>query len=176
VPDVVAGRIPGRILGIDPGSAVTGWGVVEVKGTSHRLIDAGAIVTPDDALPERLLAIHRGLQEVIRVTRPAAAAVESLFFAKNVRSAIRLGQARGVALLTIAEAELPLSEYAPMEIKRALVGTGRAEKTQVAHMVRLLLGPSVKALPNRLDVTDALGVAICHAHYSAARVKLAGAR
>ncbi len=160
-----------RILGIDPGSSVTGWGVVEKKGSQLVLVGAGAIVAKGDALAERLACIAAGLREVIAAHAPEAAAVESLFFAKNVRSAIALGHARGVALLAIAEAKLPVAEYAPAEVKRAIVGNGRAEKEQVAHMVRVLLnhrGPQA-----RLDVTDALAVAICHAHTAASRLRIA---
>jgi crossover junction endodeoxyribonuclease RuvC len=158
------GRVgaPLRIVGIDPGTQFTGFGVVEPRGSSLVLIEAGCFA-PKAALPlqERLAEIHRGLTELFERTEPTHAAVETVFFAKNVKSAITLGHARGVALAAIGEAGLELFEYAPTEVKRAVVGTGRAEKEQVAHMVRLLLGQKV---PGRLDVTDACAVAICHAN------------
>jgi crossover junction endodeoxyribonuclease RuvC len=163
-----------RVLGVDPGSTTTGFGVVEARGNSLTLVEAGCVHAPDEELPERLVAIHRGLAEVIARSKPDTAAVESLFFAKNVRSAIALGHARGVALLAIAEGGLSLAEYSPAEVKRAVVGTGRAEKEQVAHMVRMLLGRAPQSA--RLDVTDALAVAICHAHTAAAKSKIAGGR
>lgn len=165
-----------RVLGIDPGSNHTGYGVLEPRGTSLVLVEAGCISTrAADPLPERLATIARGLREVVERTEPVHAAVETIFFAKNVRSAIVLGQARGVALLAIAEAGLELHEYAPAEVKRAVVGGGRAEKEQVAHMVRVLLG-NQRVEAKRADVTDALAIAICHAHTWSARARLARAR
>ena len=166
-----------RVLGVDPGSIVTGWGVVEARGNSLVLVDAGAI-TPRASLPfeKRLALIHEQLAAAIERCRPEAAAIESLFFAKNVRSAIQLGHARGVALLAIARASLPLAEYAPMEVKRAVTGAGKAEKEQVAHMVRLMLGIHGGAVREKLDVSDALAIAICHAHTSATAARLARAR
>lgn len=148
--------------------------MVDARGNSLTLVEAGCVHAPDEELPARLVAIHRGLAEVIARSKPDTAAVESLFFAKNVRSAIALGHARGVALLAIAEGGLPLAEYSPAEVKRAVVGTGRAEKEQVAHMVRMLLGRAPESA--RLDVTDALAIAICHAHTAKAKAKIAGGR
>lgn len=155
-----------RVLGIDPGSQVTGFAVVEVRGTSLVLVEGGCVTTKTgDAIERRLATLHAGLRDVITRTEPTHAAVESLFFSKNVRSAIQLGHARGVALLAIAQGGLEVFEYAPGEVKRAVTGSGGAEKEQVAHMVKLLLGPGfAKLASSRLDATDACAVAICHAN------------
>ena len=156
-----------RIFGIDPGSIRTGYGCVETDGSCHRLVLSGALSTAAaPALPEKLLAIHCGLVELLAACRPDAVAIESLFHATNVRSALRLGHARGVAVLAASQAGLPIAEYTPMQIKRAVVGYGRAEKHQVQHMVQLILGLS--ALPTPHDAADALAVAICHAHAASA--------
>lgn len=156
-----AEALPVRILGIDPGSRVTGWGLIEARGAKLGHIAHGCIKTGDGALPERLHAIHRGLQGVIVEHLPSEFAVEEVFVRVNVGSALVLGQARGIALLAGAQAGLAFSEYAPAQIKRALVGSGRAEKAQIQHMVRLLLGLSGALAA---DAADALAVAICHAH------------
>ena len=130
-----------RVFGIDPGSVRTGYGCVESDGTRHRLVLCGALAAPAGAvLSDRLHVIHDGLTRLLREAQPDCVVVESVFHAKNVRSALVLGHARGVALLAIVEAGLPLIEYSPAEIKRATVGYGRAEKAQVQHMVKLLLG------------------------------------
>ena len=152
-----------RIFGIDPGSVRTGFGCVESDGSRHRLVRCGAIAAPARlAFPERLLRIHRELVEILADCRPDAVAVESLFHAVNARSALQLGHARGVALLAACQAGLPVTEYPPAEVKRAVVGYGRAEKQQVQHMVSLLLGMSEP--PEPFDASDALAVAICHVH------------
>jgi len=152
-----------RVFGIDPGSARTGYGCVESDGSRHRLVSCGAIVMPSRAaLAERLLAIHRQLGELLAAVHPDCVVVENLFHALHARSALTLGHARGVAILAAAEAGLPVVEYTPAEIKRAVVGYGRAEKTQVQQMVTMLLGLAVAPTP--LDATDALAVAICHLH------------
>jgi crossover junction endodeoxyribonuclease RuvC len=161
-----------RAIGIDPGTHHTGFGVIETRGPALAMIECGVIsAEKDDPLEKRLATMHAGLRDVIARTSPAHAAVEGVFFSKNVKSAIALGHARGVALLAVAEAKLELFEYAPAEVKRAVVGNGRAEKEQVAHMVRLLLNHREAAA--RLDVTDALAVAICHAHTSSLRMRIA---
>jgi crossover junction endodeoxyribonuclease RuvC len=165
-----------RIFGIDPGSERTGYGCVETDGSRHTLVVCGAIRTPAPAsFPDKLLAIHTRLASLLAECRPDVVAIESLFHAVNVRSALKLGHARGVAMLAAVEARVPVFEYAPAEIKRAVVGYGRAEKPQVQHMMKLLLGLS--AVPTPHDAADALAVAICHAHASAfARAaRLAGA-
>jgi len=152
-----------RIFGIDPGSERTGYGCVETDGSRHAIVVCGAITTPALApFPDKLLAIHSRLARLIDECRPDAAAIETLFYAVNVRSALKLGHARGVAMLAAVEARLPVFEYTPAEIKRAVVGYGRAEKPQVQHMMKLLLG--LRAAPTPHDAADALAVAICHAH------------
>ena len=152
-----------KIFGIDPGSERTGYGCVETDGSRHRIITCGAITSAASvSFPERLLAIHAGLSALLADCRPECVAIESLFFAINVRSALKLGHARGVALLAAVEAGLPVVEYTPAEIKRAVVGYGRAEKHQVQEMVKLILG--LPAVPSPHDAADALAVAICHVH------------
>jgi crossover junction endodeoxyribonuclease RuvC len=152
-----------RIFGIDPGSVRTGYGCVDSDGSRHRLVSCGAIAAPARlSFPERLHAIHTELQQLLGTTRPDCVAVESLFHAANARSALQLGHARGVALLAATQAGLAISEYSPAEVKRAVVGYGRAEKTQVQQMVCLLLG--LDTVPGPLDASDALAVAICHVH------------
>jgi crossover junction endodeoxyribonuclease RuvC len=152
-----------RIFGIDPGSVRTGYGCVESEGSRHRIIMCGAIGTSASAsFPEKLLEIHSRLSELLAECRPEAVAIESLFFATNASSALKLGHARGVAVLAAVQAGLPVAEYSPAEIKRAVVGHGRAEKHQVQQMVKLLLG--LAAVPSPHDAADALAVAICHLH------------
>jgi len=155
-----------RIFGIDPGSDRTGYGCVESDGSRHRIVACGAIRTlPLAAFPDKLLDIHTRLAALLRECHPDAVAIENLFHAANVRSALRLGHARGVAMLAAVEAGVRVFEYTPAEIKRAVVGYGRAEKPQVQHMVKLLLG--LAAVPSPHDAADALAVAICHVHGSA---------
>ena len=150
------------ILGIDPGSLVTGWGVVEVAGSQLHHISHGTIATTAAlGLPLRLNQIHRGLREVIASYRPSAVSLEKVFFSRNVQSALKLGQARGVALLAAAERELGFAEYSAAEIKVAVVGYGQATKEQVQRMVSVLLGLRGAI---RADAADALASAICHAH------------
>jgi crossover junction endodeoxyribonuclease RuvC len=151
-----------RILGIDCGTERTGYGAVESDGRKHSLIRYGVIRTsPKDPLETRLVEIAAGLREAIRETGPAAVAVEEVFHAQNARTALKLAHVRGVALLTIAEAGLPLGEYSPMAIKNCVAGYGRAEKQQVELMVRTLLRLGAPVEPN--DASDALAIAICHA-------------
>lgn len=150
-----------RILGIDCGSERTGYGLIETDGRSHRMVVAGVIRTnPKEGLERRLMAIAAGLRGVIAQYEPAAAAVEKVFHSLNPKSALTLAHVRGVALLAIAEAEIPLGEYSPLEVKTCVVGYGRAEKHQVQLMVKNLLG-----LPETQpeDASDAIAVAICHA-------------
>jgi crossover junction endodeoxyribonuclease RuvC len=158
-----------KIFGIDPGSDRTGYGCVERAGSRHHLVICGSLAAPATAtFPERLKHIHAGLVALLAECRPECVAVETIFFSRNVRSALKLGHARGVALLAACEAGLPVVEYAPAEIKRAVVGYGRAEKTQVQQMVKLLLG--LERAPSPHDVADALAVAICHLHNSTGAV------
>lgn len=152
-----------RVFGIDPGSIRTGYGCVDTDRSRHRLIACGAISTPATAsFPAKLLAIHHALTAAIAATHPHAIAIENLFYATNVRSALKLGHVRGVAMLAAVEAGLPVAEYTPAEIKRAVVGYGRAEKHQVQEMIRVLLG--LERAPSPHDAADALAVAICHAN------------
>jgi crossover junction endodeoxyribonuclease RuvC len=152
-----------RIFGIDPGSARTGYGCVQTEGSRHRLVAFGSISAPaGSAFPEKLDAIHRALVALIAEHRPDCIAIEDLFHARNVRSALKLGHARGVALLAAMQAGVPIAEYAPAEIKQAVVGYGRAEKGQIQQMVQLLLGLAEPPQPH--DAADALAVAICHSH------------
>ena len=158
-----------KTFGIDPGSERTGYGCVEHLGSRHHLVICGVVAAPASAtFPERLKHIHTALAALLAECRPDCVAVESIFHAKNVRSALKLGHARGVALLAASEAGLAVVEYAPAEIKRAVVGYGRAEKTQMQHMVKLLLGLAETPKPH--DVADALAVAICHLHSSTGAV------
>ena len=152
-----------KIFGIDPGSERTGYGCIETHGSRHRLITCGAISSPaSTAFPDRLLAIHRRLSALLAECRPDCVAIENVFFSVNARSALKLGHARGVAMLAAVEAGLEVVEYTPAEIKRAVVGFGRAEKQQVGRMVQLLLG--LDAVPSPHDAADAIAVAICHIH------------
>lgn len=153
-----------RIIGVDPGSEVTGYGVIDSDGVRHVAVEFAAITASPRRLnfPQRLLAICEGLEDVIKRVNPKLCAVEGAFYATNVKSALKLGQVRGVVLLAAARAGLPVYEYSPLEIKSALVGYGRAEKRQVQAMVRLLLG--LEDAPEPLDASDALAVAICHAN------------
>ena len=152
-----------RIFGIDPGSDRTGYGCVDTDGSRHRIVACGAIRASGAAcFSDKLLTIHTELASLFRQHRPDAVAIENLFHSVNVRSALKLGHARGVAMLAAAEAGLPIAEYTPAEIKRAGVGYGRAEKPQVQQMVKLILG--LAAAPSPHDAADALAVAICHAH------------
>jgi len=152
-----------KVFGIDPGSQRTGYGCVESDGCRHRLVVCGAIVTtPRLGLPAQLLRIHQQLSALLAEHRPDCVAVESVFHAANVRSALVLGHARGVAVLAAIEAGYACAEYTPAEIKRAVVGFGRAEKQQVQEMVKMLLG--LDAVPTPHDAADALAVAICHVH------------
>jgi crossover junction endodeoxyribonuclease RuvC len=149
-----------RVLGIDPGSNATGYGVVAVEGSSLRRLGSGTIRTRGDTLAERLAHLQRELERAIAALAPDAAALESVFSAKNPRSALVLGHSRGVALAACAFAGLGTDEYTPAQVKVAVTGYGRAEKSQVMKMVQRLLGLAVEPAS---DEADALAVAICHA-------------
>ena len=152
-----------RIIGIDPGLRNTGWGVISQEGSKLTYIADGAIHSDGDAsLAERLLQLHTQLVDILRQFDPDEAAVEETFVNTDARATLKLGQARGVLMLAPAMLKLPVSEYAPNTVKKAVVGAGHAEKDQVKHMVKLLLP---KATMRTADSTDALAVAICHAHY-----------
>ena len=150
-----------RILGIDPGSRVTGVGVVELEGHSLRHIHSACIRAGEGELGSRLAAIYRGVSGVIQDWEPQSAAVERVFLASNPHAALILGHARGSAMLAAVNHGLPISEYSALEIKRSVVGTGSAAKEQVQHMVRVLLGMDYKP---PVDAADALACAICHLH------------
>jgi crossover junction endodeoxyribonuclease RuvC len=160
VADVVDGRVL-RVIGIDPGSNTTGYGVIDSDGRRYQLVEYAGIRAPARfSFAERLLIICQKLEEVFERLRPTACAVEDTFYAVNVKSALKLGQVRGAVLVTAARTGVAIAEYTPLEIKSAVVGYGRAEKHQVQEMVRLLL--KLKELPEPLDASDALGIAICH--------------
>ena len=164
-----------RVLGIDCGIERTGYGVVESDGRNHRLVAAGVIPAPPGRPFEtRLLKIAEGLRDVIRQHAPDSAAVEEVFYAQNVKTALKLSHARGVALLTIAEAALPLGEYSPLEVKTSVVGYGRAEKSQVQMMVQSLL--ALEETITSEDACDALAVAICHATRTYSDLRMGVAR
>ena len=151
-----------RLLGIDPGSRVTGYGILDMDGPRSRYVASGCIQTDSNRpVPERLKTIFEGVTGVIRAYQPAEVAAEQVFMHRNPDSALKLGQARGAALCAVVMAGLPVSEYAPRAIKQAVVGGGAADKTQVQRMVALLL--NLPELP-RTDAADALAVAICHGH------------
>ena len=152
------------VIGIDPGTATTGYGLVsENPDGSLAAIDYGVILTAAGLpMPQRLLELYQRLSEILLLHRPDSGAVEKLFFARNVTTAISVGQGRGVCLLALAEAGLPVAEYTPMEVKQAVAGYGGADKSQVQHMVRALL--SLAELPHPDDAADALAIAICHTH------------
>ena len=163
-----------RILGIDPGSVTTGFGVIDYERGRLSLVEQGSISTPRGAeLAERLGIIHERVAGVIARTQPDAVAVEAPFAGHNVKSLIQLAHARGVILLAIRSARLDVFEYSPRSVKSAVVGYGGAEKEQVAKMVRMLL-PGCASLKMSVDATDALAIAICHAHTAgtAARLKI----
>ena len=152
-----------RVFGIDPGSERTGYGCVDSDGRRHQLVRCGAVHAGAGAtFPDQLSIIFRELTAVLAECRPECVAIENVFHAVNARSALKLGHARGVAMLAAIEAGVAVVEYTPAEIKRSVVGYGRAEKGQVAQMVKLLLG--LDAIPKPHDATDALAVAICHLH------------
>jgi len=154
-------RSSSLILGIDPGISITGYGFVADLGDRVALVDYGAIVIPRKlSMPERLQKLYKELAAVIEGRRPDAAAVEKLFLAKNARAALTLGQARGVALLAAANSHIPVYEYAPLEIKQAIVGYGRAPKRQIQLALKMLL--ELDAAPEPEDAADAIAVALCH--------------
>lgn len=164
-----------RVLGIDSGSRATGYGVIEIDGADCVFVDCGVIrVNAADMLAIRLRAIHEGLVEVIRDCQPDEAAFESVFHASNVQSALKLGHARGVCMHAAASADLPVYEYSPTQVKSAVTGYGRAEKLQVQQMVRSLL--KLVEWPSSYDASDALAVAICHAHTHRFKKALVGGR
>ncbi len=152
------------VLGIDPGTATTGYGLVrDLPDSNLQVVDYGTFVTPAGLpAPERLSMLYHRLQEILLLHRPDSAAVEKLFFQSNVKTALAVGQARGVVLLALAEAGLEIAEYTPNEVKQAVVGYGGADKKQVQEMVRVLL--AMPEIPKPDDAADALAIAITHLH------------
>lgn len=149
------------ILGIDPGIAIVGYGVIEVRGNNYKAIEYGCITTDSKLLfPDRLKIVYDELINIINKYKPDDYAVEELFFNKNVKTAIKVGQARGVEILAAVNQGLPVFEYTPLQIKQAVVGYGRAEKHQVQEMVKLLL--NLQEIPKPDDAADALAIALCH--------------
>jgi len=151
-------------MGIDPGIAITGYGIIEAEHSRYRLVDYGCIRTaPRIPSQQRLLKLHQGIDMLIDQFNPDYMAIEQLFFNRNTTTAIPVGQARGVILLAAAEHQLAVAEYTPLQVKQAIVGYGRAEKTQIQFMVMRLL--KMKNIPKPDDAADALAIAISHAHY-----------
>jgi len=167
-------RRPIRILGIDPGLRRTGWGVVAIDGNRLSFLACGSLATDDSAmLAARLVAIHDGLRRVVDEFGPDEAAVEATFVNKDAAATLKLGQARGIAMLVPAAAGLPVAEYAPNLVKKTIVGAGHSEKIQIRMMVKVLLP---KADPQSDDAADALAIAICHAHHRQSAVLKAALR
>ena len=168
-------RQPVRILGIDPGLRRTGWGIIETEGNRLIFVGCGSVEPPDDLpLASRLLAIHEGLAAVLGDFRPMEAAVEQTFVNKDGVATLKLGQARGVAMLAPAMLGISVAEYAPNQVKKAVVGAGHADKNQIAVMLKILLP---KADPKSPDAADALAIAITHAHHRQSaelRLRVAG--
>jgi crossover junction endodeoxyribonuclease RuvC len=161
-----------RVIGIDPGLRRTGWGVVDVEGTRVAHVANGVCLSEGIELAARLESLHAALTAVVRTWAPETAAVEQTFVNKDAAGTLKLGQARGIALLVPAQAGLPVAEYAPNAVKKVVVGVGHAEKRQVEHMVRLQLPGVAIAGP---DAADALAIALCHAHHVRFRGRLAAA-
>lgn len=161
------------ILGIDPGSRITGFGVINSVGSKNEYVASGCIRIKGDELPERLQQVYEGVTEVINRYCPQEMAIESVFMARNADSALKLGQARGVAIVAGTNQDLPVHEYAARKVKQSVVGKGSADKTQVQHMVAHIL--KLPGLP-QVDAADALAIALCHAHTRASLVQMAGAR
>jgi crossover junction endodeoxyribonuclease RuvC len=165
---------PIRILGIDPGLRRTGWGVVEVAGNSLSFIGCGSVTTNDrESLAARLVAIHDGLVRILDQFLPDEAAVEATFVNKDATATLKLGQARGIAMVVPAKAGLPVAEYAPNLVKKSIVGVGHGDKAQVRMMIRVLLP---KADPPSDDAADALAIAVTHAHHRQSVVVRVAAR
>ena len=159
-----------RILGIDPGSRITGYGIIEKTSQgSSKYIASGSIRVKAESFPERLKQIFDGVTEVIALYQPTEMAIEQVFMHKNADSALKLGQARGAAICASMVAGLPVSEYAARQVKQALVGKGGADKSQVQHMVKILLCIQGEL---QMDASDALGISLCHSHYQQTEQRL----
>ena len=151
-----------RILGIDPGSRLTGYGIIEGTGNSYRYIASGCIRTQAEYFPDRLKEIFDGIATIVEHYQPECMAIEQVFMHKNADSALKLGQARGAAICAVQTTGLPVFEYAARQVKQAIAGKGNADKLQVQHMVKILLNLQGAM---QIDASDALGISICHAHY-----------
>lgn len=164
-----------KILGIDPGYGITGFGLIDAQSGQYRMLTCGAITTPPNTdFSWRLTVIYNDMMELLRQTQPEAVAIEELFFGQNVTTGIRVAQSRGVILLAIAQAGLPLYEYKPNQVKQAVVGYGGASKHQVQDMTRRLL--QLSAIPKPDDAADAVAIALCHARSSTSLLARAGMR
>ena len=161
------------VLGIDPGSRITGYGLIDVQGSRLSYVDCGCIRTEESALPARLKKIFDGLSQLVETHRPSQAAIEEVFVGRNASSALKLGQARGAAMAACLQSKLEVSEYSARQVKQAVVGTGAAQKGQVQHMVKALLGISDTLAE---DAADALAVAICHTNTQRSLIGLADAK
>lgn len=161
-----------RILGIDPGSRLTGYGIIDFVQGKYHYVGSGCIRLPDGALPERLDIIFKGVTQLIQQYQPAEFAIEEVFVAKNAGSALKLGQARGSAIVAATQSGLGVSEYSARKVKQAVVGTGGADKAQIQHMVSQLL--SLSSSP-QADAADALAIAICHANTQQNLIRISGA-
>jgi len=151
-----------RILGIDPGSRITGFGVIDETATGYRYVASGCLRIKGDYFPARLKQIFTGISEVVETYQPTEMGIEQVFMHKNADSALKLGQARGAAICAVQLFDIPVYEYAARQVKQAVVGKGSADKTQVQQMVKVLLGITGEL---QIDASDALGISICHANY-----------
>ena len=161
------------ILGIDPGSRITGWGLISSLGQKTEFIACGCIRMETSPLPERLKVIFDGINQLVEEYQPQESAIEQVFLAKNADSAFKLGQARGAAITALVSQNLPVGEYSARQVKQAVVGKGAADKSQVQHMICHILG--LDKAPQE-DAADALAIAICHAHTQDSLIKMAGAK
>ena len=152
-----------KILGIDPGTQVAGYGVIEITGSKIVAIEYGSIkANKNQTFPQRLQTIHVKIMDIISKYQPDQMAIEEVFYSKNIKSAIRIGEGRGIVFLCAASANIPITEYAATVIKKAVVGNGNAQKEQVQEMVKIIL--DLPEIPEPIDASDALAIAICHSH------------
>ena len=158
-----------RILGIDPGSRITGYGIIENSTRGYRYIASGSIRISADYFPDRLKQIFDGVLQIVQLHQPECLAIEQVFMHKNADSALKLGQARGAAICAVQTTGLPVFEYAARQVKQAIVGKGNADKLQVQHMVKILLNVQGDL---QIDASDALGISICHAHYQQTALRM----
>jgi len=160
-----------RILGIDPGSRLTGFGVIDETATGYQYIASGCLRIKGDNFPLRLKQIFAGISDVVEEYQPTEMAIEQVFMHKNADSALKLGQARGAAICAVQLFDIPVYEYAARQVKQAVVGKGSADKLQVQHMIKILLGITGTL---QIDASDALGISVCHANYQQTHRRLSG--